>query len=171
MVIGSDLAVARRSVEVARAALECVVDPEIPALSIREIGILRDVQLDDDGVMQVVITPTYSGCPALEFVMDEIRRVLADAGFAQSRVVTRQSPAWTTDWIGLEAREKLLASGIAPPSGPADVVKTLFAVELVTCPRCNSKQAERLSEFGSAACKAQYRCRACKEPFSYFKRF
>lgn len=171
MVIESDLSVARRSVEVARAVLERVVDPEIPALSIREIGILRDVHLDDDGVMQVVITPTYSGCPAMEFVIDEIERVLADAGFTQRRVVMRQSPAWTSDWIGAEAREKLLASGIAPPSGPAAAGQTLFAVDLVSCPRCNSKQAERLSEFGSAACKAQYRCRVCKEPFSYFKRF
>lgn len=162
----------RQLVEAVRVALDDVADPEIPALNIREIGILRDVGFDDAGVMEVVITPTYSGCPAMDHVAREIERVLGGVGgVSRYRVLTRHSPAWTTDWIGAEAREKLLASGIAPPSAQDSSGPSVFAVDFVVCPRCASKKVERVSEFGSTSCKAQYQCRSCLEPFSYFKRF
>ncbi|USX06611.1 1,2-phenylacetyl-CoA epoxidase subunit PaaD [Paraburkholderia fungorum] len=159
-----------RSLQAILSALENVVDPEIPALSIRAIGILRDVRMDEDGSIEVVITPTYSGCPAVEQIVDEIKRVLAGMGGTETRVTRRFNPPWTTDWIGDEARETLKANGIAPPVGTAPAHHT-SAVEIVSCPRCNSRQCELISLFGSTSCKAQYRCRSCREPFAYFKHF
>ncbi|MGB2818319.1 MAG: 1,2-phenylacetyl-CoA epoxidase subunit PaaD [Burkholderiaceae bacterium] len=146
-----------------------VPDPEIPAISVTELGIVRDVQAAEDGV-DVVVTPTYSGCPATEAIAQSIREALAAAGAIEVRVRQQLSPAWSTDWIAEDARERLRAYGIAPP-GECDrgAERPLSFVPRVACPRCDSADTERLSQFGSTACKALYRCRACREPFEYFK--
>jgi ring-1,2-phenylacetyl-CoA epoxidase subunit PaaD len=146
-----------------------VPDPEIPAISVTELGIVRDVQAAEDGV-DVVVTPTYSGCPATEAIERSIREALAAAGARSVRVRQQLSPAWSTDWIAEDARERLRAYGIAPPGECAGAVeRPLSFVPRVACPRCDSAETERLSQFGSTACKALYRCRACREPFEYFK--
>lgn len=146
-----------------------VPDPEIPAISVTELGIVRDVQAAEDGV-DVVVTPTYSGCPATEAIERSIREALAAAGASHVRVRQQLSPAWSTDWIAEDARERLRAYGIAPPGErSAQVGQPLSFVPRVACPRCESADTERLSQFGSTACKALYRCRACREPFEYFK--
>lgn len=139
--------------------LDQVKDPEIPSISLFELGVLRDISRDGDGV-KVVITPTYSGCPAMETMSQDICQVLGDAGY-QVEVEMSLSPAWTTDWMTSEARENLRGFGIAPPQPE---------VEEITCPHCQSGNVERISEFGSTACKALYRCKDCTEPFDYFKR-
>lgn len=146
--------------------LEEVKDPEIPVLSLRDLGILRGVHRDA-GQLRVVITPTYSGCPAMRAIEDELRAVLARAGHARVAVETRLSPAWTTDWMTPQGREKLRAYGIAPPvaADPEDPEQE----PLVGCPHCGSADTRRVSEFGSTACKALYQCQACREPFDYFK--
>jgi ring-1,2-phenylacetyl-CoA epoxidase subunit PaaD len=146
-----------------------VPDPEIPAISVTELGIVRDVQAADEGV-DVVVTPTYSGCPATEVIERSIREALSAAGARAVRVRQQLSPAWSTDWIAEDARERLRAYGIAPPGErPAGGPQPLSFVPRVSCPRCDSADTERLSQFGSTACKALYRCRACREPFEYFK--
>lgn len=146
-----------------------VPDPEIPAISVTELGIVRDVQAAEDGV-DVVVTPTYSGCPATEAIERSIREALAAAGAGDVRVRQQLSPAWSTDWIAEDARERLRAYGIAPPGErSAQAAQPLAFVPRVSCPRCESVDTERLSQFGSTACKALYRCRACREPFEYFK--
>jgi ring-1,2-phenylacetyl-CoA epoxidase subunit PaaD len=146
-----------------------VPDPEIPAISVTELGIVRDVQAAEEGV-DVVVTPTYSGCPATEAIERSIREALSAAGARTVRVRQRLSPAWSTDWIAEDARERLRAYGIAPPGErPARGEQPLSFVPHVSCPRCDSADTERLSQFGSTACKALYRCRACREPFEYFK--
>ncbi|MEJ0016851.1 MAG: 1,2-phenylacetyl-CoA epoxidase subunit PaaD [Acetobacteraceae bacterium] len=150
----------------ALAALETVVDPEIPTLTIGDLGILRDVEVHGDAVA-VVITPTYTGCPAMAMIALEIETALARAGIA-GHVRTSLAPAWTTDWLTDAARAKLAASGIAPP-GPAGSRRALFGEDRPACPLCRSADTERISEFGSTACKALYRCRACREPFDAFK--
>ena len=151
----------------ARAALEAVTDPELPFLTIADMGILRDVRLDGSTV-EVVITPTYSGCPAMDVIALDISTALASAGIANVRISRALSPAWTTDWLSEAAREKLRANGIAPPER-ARGKRALFAEPEVACPACGSRDTERVSEFGSTACKAHYRCLACREPFQYFK--
>jgi ring-1,2-phenylacetyl-CoA epoxidase subunit PaaD len=146
-----------------------VPDPEIPAISVTELGIVRDVQAAEDGV-DVVVTPTYSGCPATEAIERSIRDALAAAGARDVRVRQQLSPAWSTDWIAEDARERLRAYGIAPPGERSGAVeRPLSFVPRIACPRCDSTDTERLSQFGSTACKALYRCRACREPFEYFK--
>ena len=146
-----------------------VPDPEIPAISVTDLGIVRDVQAADDGV-DVVVTPTYSGCPATEVIERSIRDALSAAGARDVRVRQQLSPAWTTDWIAEDARERLRAYGIAPPGQrPRGAEQPLMFVPRVACPRCESTDTERLSQFGATACKALYRCRACREPFEYFK--
>jgi ring-1,2-phenylacetyl-CoA epoxidase subunit PaaD len=166
------------AIERARAALEQVPDPEIPVVSIRELGILRDVRLADDGSIEVVITPTYSGCPAMSQIAGDVAHALDAAGLAPYRIETVLTPAWTTDWITDDARAKLRAYGIAPPAGQcgsadaaAERPLTFFAQPLAApvCPRCGSAHTERLAQFGSTACKALYRCIDCREPFDYFK--
>lgn len=137
-------------------AAASVCDPEIPVLTIADLGVLRDVRLDGDGV-EVVITPTYTGCPAMETISADIRAALDRAGIA-GRVSLTLSPAWTTDWMSAEGRRKLAEYGIAPPVRGA-----------VACPRCGAREVEVLSAFGSTACKALWRCRACREPFDVFK--
>ena len=144
-----------------------VVDPEIPVLSIADLGVLREVRVTGDAV-EVVITPTYSGCPAMRMIELEIETALRAAGIDKLRIRTVLSPAWTTDWLSDAGRRKLALYGIAPPERAASR-RALFAADAVACSRCGSPQTERLAEFGSTSCKALYRCRACGEPFDYFK--
>ena len=181
--------------------LHGVLDPEVPAISVIDLGIVRDVLLHDDA-LEVIVTPTYSGCPATEVIDQSITDALVGAGLGPARVTQRRAPAWTTDWITPEGREKLRAYGIAPPgscaaeaaganvsppegrtrglasfpSGGSDgrsVGAAFQPIRLmarnVDCPRCGSHQTERLSAFGSTACKSLYRCVACREPFEHFK--
>ena len=147
-------------------AAASVPDPEVPCVTVAELGILREVCMQD-GVAVAKVTPTYSGCPATLAIELAIETALRDAGF-DARIERVLSPAWTTDWITDEGREKLRAFGIAPPEGPSGKA-ALFSDPEVTCPRCGSRNTARISEFGSTACKAQYQCRACAEPFDYFK--
>ena len=153
--------------------LEAIPDPEIPVVSIRELGILREVN-ERDGELEVVITPTYSGCPAMSQIEDDVRAALAGNGLA-ARVVTRLAPAWTTDWMTPEAKEKLRAFGIAPPhTTAADNIVRLSRrkpgdAAPVACPHCGSANTTETSHFGSTACKALYKCLDCMEPFDHFK--
>ncbi|WP_345793340.1 1,2-phenylacetyl-CoA epoxidase subunit PaaD [Thauera sp. JM12B12] len=155
------------------ATLEPLTDPEIPVVTLRELGILRDVRETADGI-EVVITPTYSGCPAMGQIEDDVRATLEQAGIA-ARVITQLAPAWTTDWMSEEAKEKLRQYGIAPPHAtPKDVSVVKFvrrSAEPVACPKCGSTHTVVTSQFGSTACKALYRCLDCQEPFDYFKPF
>ncbi len=144
-----------------------VMDPEIPVLSIADLGVLRAVRITD-GRVEAVITPTYSGCPAMGVIALGIERALEEAGFVNPKITTVLSPAWTTDWITPEGKAKLSAYGIAPPAAKASR-RALFGEEVVACPRCGATDTQRISEFGSTACKALWRCRACAEPFDYFK--
>jgi ring-1,2-phenylacetyl-CoA epoxidase subunit PaaD len=151
----------------ARAVLDRVTDPELPFLTISDMGILRDVAFVGE-TLEVAITTTYSGCPAMDVIAVDITTALAKAGFNNVRIKRVLSPAWTTDWLSAAARAKLRANGIAPPER-AQGKRALFAEVEVACPSCGSKSTQRVSEFGSTACKAQYRCLACHEPFQYFK--
>ena len=156
-------------IERLEALLEWVTDPEIPVVSIRDLGILRDISLDG-GQVTVTITTTYSGCPAMSAIRADIRQTLSAAGFDDVRVKQNLSPAWTTDWMTAQGREKLREYGIAPPQksveGHCAVTSPGTAV---ACPQCGSEHTECFSEFGSTACKALYRCMDCAEPFDYFK--
>jgi ring-1,2-phenylacetyl-CoA epoxidase subunit PaaD len=149
-----------------------VLDPEVPVLSVVELGIVRDVSVDGDAV-DVTLTPTYSGCPATEAIAEAIVRALRDAGAHEVRVHTRLAPAWTTDWIAPAAAEKLRQYGIAPPHLAADTQPLRFHPRIraksVACPRCASRHTQQLSAFGSTACKSLFRCLDCLEPFEYFK--
>jgi ring-1,2-phenylacetyl-CoA epoxidase subunit PaaD len=152
--------------------LEQVTDPEIPVVSVVELGIVRGVQVDGARV-SITITPTYSGCPAMREIEQDIRSTLAAAGIADVTIETVHSPAWTTDWIGTDAREKLRRYGIAPPGaveqgGLVTIAKRRAAP---VCPRCGSHDTSLQSEFGSTACKAIHVCNACREPFDEFKAF
>jgi ring-1,2-phenylacetyl-CoA epoxidase subunit PaaD len=144
-----------------------VVDPEIPVLTIADLGVLRDVTLRD-GRIEVAITPTYSGCPAMNMIALEVELALEREGFAKPKIRTVLSPAWTTDWMSEDGRRKLKAYGIAPPIC-ASSRRALFGVQAVACPQCGSDDTELLSEFGSTSCKALWRCKSCREPFDYFK--
>jgi ring-1,2-phenylacetyl-CoA epoxidase subunit PaaD len=153
-------------------ALRAVPDPEIPVISVTELGIVRDLALDD-GHAVVTVTPTYAGCPATEVIARTIDEALRAAGAARVDVRTQLSPAWTTDWIEPGARERLRAYGIVPPgarpTGEQPVRFVARAAAALACPRCGSSDTERLSQFGATPCKALYRCRSCREPFEYFK--
>ena len=151
------------------AVLDGVPDPEVPALSVRDLGIVREVLERDDG-LEIVLTPTYSGCPATEVIERSVVEAVAQAGLGPARVTLRRAPAWTTDWISEAGRRKLADYGIAPP-GPvaSEEARPIRIVPRLACPRCGSADTERLSAFGSTACKALYRCRACREPFEHFK--
>jgi ring-1,2-phenylacetyl-CoA epoxidase subunit PaaD len=150
-----------------RAIVAAVVDPEIPVLTLEDLGVLRSIERQDDQIV-VALTPTYIGCPATLAIRLAVEAALAEAGLSQARVVTRLSPAWSTAEISEAGRRKLLSFGIAPPQEAAPY-RALFADAEVACPRCGSRETVKISEFGSTACKAQWRCRACAEPFDYFK--
>lgn len=158
---------AREQIARAWRAAEAVVDPEIPALSIADLGVLRDIRIVD-GFIEATITPTYSGCPAMNLIALNLELALEEAGFLMPRIRTVLAPAWTTDWVTEAGKAKLKDYGIAPPVGKASR-RALFGEDVVKCPRCDSANTERISEFGSTACKALWRCRACAEPFDYFK--
>jgi len=157
------------------AVLQGVLDPEVPALSVCDLGIVRDVLPRDDG-LEIVLTPTYSGCPATEVIERSVVEAIELAGLGPAQITLRRAPAWTTDWISDDGRRKLREYGIAPPSGnaaaaqaqPINIVRRKPAAP-IECPRCGSANTERLSAFGSTACKSLYRCVACREPFEYFK--
>ena len=176
---------ARASIEAIWAILATVPDPEIPVISVVDLGIVRDVQWRDDDLV-VTLTPTYSGCPATEVIMADIRAALERAGIADASIEMRLSPAWTTDWMNEGAKQRLRRYGIAPPhpcatdvaaqvgdspppTYPIDTSRLRRATASVACPRCGSRQTRELSRFGSTPCKAQYRCEDCREPFDYFK--
>lgn len=151
------------------AALATVPDPEIPTISIVDLGIVREVACANDCV-EVTVTPTYAGCPATELINEDIRRALLAAGAAEVSIHTRLAPAWTTDWLSEDAKARLAASGIAPPQTRApDAAQPLVFRPRIRCPRCGSTQSEQLSAFGATACKALHRCLDCREPFEYFK--
>jgi ring-1,2-phenylacetyl-CoA epoxidase subunit PaaD len=142
-----------------------VLDPELPALTIADLGILRDVR-ERDGAVTVTITPTYSGCPAMAQIAADLRRNLEAAGYERVEVRTELSPAWTTDWITPDGRRKLAAAGIAPPGERRGPVLVPLGVR---CPRCGSPDTREISRFSGTACKALYQCRACLEPFEQVK--
>ena len=154
------------------AVLDEVMDPEVPVLSVRELGIVRDVDVEGDGSITVTVTPTYSGCPAITVIEQDILAALAQAGYRNARVRTTYAPAWTTDWIAPAAKAKLKAYGIAPP-GQAEngggLVQLLRRRVAAQCPYCDSHDTELRSEFGSTACKSVCWCRACRQPFEEFK--
>ncbi len=152
----------------ARAIAAAVPDPEVPVLTIDDLGVLRDVSVRDDRVT-VTITPTYSGCPAMETIRDDVVMALSAAGYASVDVRLVLSPAWTTDWMSDEGKRKLREYGIAPPSGRAAVGGVIRLAMSVKCPRCGSLDTREVARFGSTACKALYECRACLEPFDHFK--
>jgi len=149
-------------------AAAAVLDPEVPAVTVADLGILRSVTLTDDRKVTAKVTPTYSGCPAVLAIELAIETALLDAGF-EPKIERVLSPAWTTDWITDEGREKLRVYGIAPPVKASNSVRALFGGTVVACPRCASTTTTRISEFGSTACKALYKCDDCHEPFDYFK--
>jgi ring-1,2-phenylacetyl-CoA epoxidase subunit PaaD len=147
-----------------------VTDPEVPVLSVTDLGIIRDVVIKGE-MTEIVITPTYSGCPAMDVISMNIKMALLGQGIKEVKISTVLSPAWTTDWMTEEGKEKLRKYGIAPPNPKQQVcdAKLFDADEGVQCPHCNSYHTKRISEFGSTACKALYVCNDCKEPFDYFK--
>jgi ring-1,2-phenylacetyl-CoA epoxidase subunit PaaD len=155
-------------VERAWAVLDGVPDPEVPVLSVRDLGIVRDV-VDRGDALEVVLTPTYSGCPATEVIAASVRDAIVAAGLGPVTVTQQLAPAWTTDWISAEGRRKLRDYGIAPPGKATDENSIRIRPRGIECPRCGSADTERLSAFGATACKALYRCLACREPFEHFK--
>ena len=171
--LAADAAAAR--VQRAWEVLDTVLDPEVPAVSVRDLGIVRDVRLVGDA-LEVVLTPTYSGCPATEVIEHDVLAALEAAGLGPVHATLQRAPAWTTEWITERGRARLLAYGIAPPGplAPGTEVPLRYmpragAAASLACPRCGSHETERLSAFGSTACKALYRCMACREPFEHFK--
>ena len=147
--------------------LSQVPDPEIPVLTITDLGIVRDVTVNGDVV--VALTPTYTGCPATEVIEQSVVSALKEHGVADVKIDRVLSPPWTTDWISAEGRDKLREYGIAPPETGGSKRELLYGERSIACPRCNSMQTSLVSEFGSTACKASYKCDECLEPFEYFK--
>ncbi|ASR05559.1 Putative 1,2-phenylacetyl-CoA epoxidase, subunit D (plasmid) [Gordonia rubripertincta] len=159
----------------ARVLAETVTDPEMPMLTLADLGVLQDVEVDDSGAVTVTITPTYSGCPAIATMRDDIEHVLTRNGFTRVTVCTRIQPAWSTDWISEDGRRKLADSGYSTPrraptrdSGPIPLTLTPRP-RLIACPQCGSTQTQLVSEFGATLCKAHYRCLDCSEPFDHVK--
>lgn len=148
--------------------LEDVPDPEVPVLSVVDLGVVRAVKLSGNRA-KVTITPTYSGCPAMQVIETGIRSKLAENGISEIEVETVLSPAWTTDWLSENGRRKLREYGIAPPENEVDKSVLFSKPTVVPCPRCNSRNTRMVSQFGSTACKAHYQCNECLEPFDYFK--
>lgn len=155
-------------VETVRTAVAAVVDPEIRVVTIDELGILRGVEVSPAGRARITISPTYSGCPAMDVIRADVAAAARAAGASEVTVDTVLSPAWSTDMISAAGREKLAAAGIAPP-GPAGRTGVVALTLSVRCPRCGSPATEQLSRFGSTACKALWRCTACQEPFDHIK--
>jgi len=149
--------------------LEGVMDPEIPVLSVVELGIVRYAHWTPDGRLHVGLTPTYSGCPATEVIQRSVREALDSAGYDKALLEEVLSPPWTSEWLTESGKRKLESFGIAPPSKAVASPRHLFGAPVVRCPRCGCNDTERVSEFGSTPCKAHYRCLACLEPFDYFK--
>lgn len=154
--------------ERAREVAASVLDPEVPVLTIDDLGVLRDVRVDGERVT-VTITPTYSGCPAMETIRDDLELALTDAGFAEVEIRLTLSPAWTTDWMSDDGKRKLAEYGIAPPTGRAAVQGPIRVQLGVRCPQCGSLDTREISRFGSTSCKALWECRACLEPFDHFR--
>lgn len=149
--------------------LEQVTDPEVPVLTIIDLGVVRDVVFHQD-FLEVIITPTYTGCPAMDMIEVNIKACLQDHGFEKTKITTVLSPAWTTDWLSEDGKRRLLEYGIVPPQGSSKSKRALFDKgDEIACPRCKSENTEMISQFGSTACKAQYKCNNCLEPFDYFK--
>ena len=169
MSVHRSLAPAKTRQETAWTVLATVLDPEVPALSVVDLGIVREVAIGEEGQLDIVLTPTYSGCPATEAIEADIATALERAGLGPARIRYRLAPPWTTDWISDEGRRKLRDYGIAPPL-EAGAAVVHFHPRGVACPRCQSARTERLSAFGSTACKSMYRCLDCREPFEHFKR-
>jgi ring-1,2-phenylacetyl-CoA epoxidase subunit PaaD len=166
-------------IDAAWAVLHTVLDPEVPAVSVCDLGIVREVIEHEDG-LEIVLTPTYSGCPATEAIEHDVLAAIEKAGLGRARATLRRAPAWSSDWISEEGRARLKAYGIAPPAHltPEAAASTAMPIRLfgriaggerIACPRCASEHTERLSAFGSTACKALYRCMTCREPFEHFK--
>lgn len=150
--------------------LKNVPDPEVPVLNILDLGVVRHVEQLDATTVNITITPTYTGCPAMDMIAVNIRAVLQEAGFEKITIETVLSPPWTTDWLSEEGKAKLKAYGIAPPVGKVSDKTVLFAESVeVPCPQCGSSNTQLVSQFGSTACKALYKCKDCLEPFDYFK--
>lgn len=146
-----------------------IPDPEIPVISIVELGVIRNIHVDGRSV-EVEITPTYSGCPAMKQIEDDVKKKLAEAGFENIKIITSYNPPWTTDWLSHAARLKLQKYGIAPPEENTTDKSFLTGIpKTVTCPRCKSRNTAMVSQFGSTACKALYKCSDCLEAFDYFK--
>lgn len=143
--------------------LEQVTDPEVPVLTITDLGIVRDVKINGDEV-EVIITPTYTGCPAMDMIAMNIKLALVENGYLKIKITSVLAPAWTTDWMTEDGKRKLKEYGIAAPNK-----NFIIATDGVECPQCNSNNTKLISEFGSTACKALYQCKDCKEPFDYFK--
>lgn len=157
-------------IEKIKSILDIVMDPEVPVLSVTDLGIIRDVRVNEKEV-EIIITPTYSGCPAMDVISMNIKMELLANGYSSVKVSNILSPAWTTDWMTEEGKQKLKQYGIAPPNPKQQVCHTDLFIgdEAVQCPHCNSYHTHRVSEFGSTACKSLYQCDDCKEPFDYFK--
>ncbi len=153
----------------ARAVIDAVCDPEIPVLTLADLGVIRTIEQRADGKIEIAITPTYSGCPAMSAITVDLHAALATAGFDDVTITTVLHPAWTSDWMSAAGRAKLRAYGIAPPAMKASR-RALFGDETPpACPQCNAEKTEKISEFGSTACKALWRCLSCREPFDAFK--
>jgi ring-1,2-phenylacetyl-CoA epoxidase subunit PaaD len=165
MVTDSNISIAK-----AWQILETVCDPEVPVLSILDLGIVREVKINNETI-EVIITPTYTGCPAMDMIAMNIRLALLENDYPNIQSTSVLSPAWTTDWMTEAGKQKLKSYGIAPPNARQQVCddKLFAAAEAVQCPHCNSYHTSRISEFGSTACKSLYQCLDCKEPFDYFK--
>ena len=147
---------------------QSVPDPEIPVVNLGDLGIVRDVRMDENAIAIVSLTPTYSGCPAVKAIENDVAHALKKAGIA-CRIERVNAPAWTTDWISSQGREKLKAYGIAPPTGNSSDKPALFERAQPACPHCDATNTKLISQFGSTPCKAHYQCEQCREPFDYFK--
>ena len=151
-------------------ALQDVMDPEIPVLSVVDLGLIRRLEVNGEGTLEVDLAPTYSGCPAMAVIRGAVEAALRAAGLGPVRINEVLAPAWTSDWLSAEGRQKLLRYGIAPPVKAVDTPRGIWrAPTIVRCPRCDSASTEELSHFGSTPCKALYRCQGCLEPFEHFK--
>ncbi len=150
------------------ALLDSVCDPEIPVLSLWDLGVLTNIEREQN-TLTLTITPTYSGCPAMDVMREDLQEVLQKNGYPDVRFKTKLAPAWSSDWISPEGREKMREYGIAPPDPAYCSITHSDCVDSITCPHCGSQHTQQISEFGSTACKALHRCQSCLEPFDYFK--